>query len=35
MLGVTPTAMITRAATIYGGARQVQKNIVAKLAFGL
>jgi hypothetical protein len=24
-----------RAATIYGGAREVQKNIIAKLAFGL
>ena len=25
----------TRASTIYGGAREVQKNIIAKLAFGL
>ncbi|MNG35803.1 hypothetical protein D3C84_1226250 [compost metagenome] len=24
-----------RASTIYGGAREVQKNIIAKLAFGL
>jgi alkylation response protein AidB-like acyl-CoA dehydrogenase len=26
---------ITRASTIYGGAREVQKNIIARLAFGL
>jgi hypothetical protein len=25
----------TRAVTIYGGAKEVQKNIIAKLAFGL
>ena len=31
----THVALITRAATIYGGAMQVQKNILAKLAFGL
>lgn len=35
MLGVTPNTLITRASTIYGGARQVQKNILSKLAFGL
>ena len=34
-LGSTPNALIMRAATIYGGARQVQKNIVAKMAFNL
>ena len=28
-------ALINRAATIYGGTKQVQKNILAKLAFGL
>jgi alkylation response protein AidB-like acyl-CoA dehydrogenase len=33
--GRTTVALITRAATIYGGAKQVQKNILAKLAFGL
>ena len=27
--------LFTRAATIYGGTREVQKNIIAKLAFGL
>lgn len=27
--------LINRASTIYGGAREVQKNIIAKLAFGL
>ena len=26
--------LFERAATIYGGAREVQKNIIAKLAFG-
>ena len=26
--------LFRRAATIYGGAREVQKNIIAKLAFG-
>lgn len=31
----TTEALITRAATIYGGTKQVQKNILAKLAFGL
>jgi hypothetical protein len=33
--GRTTVALINRAATIYGGAKQVQKNILAKLAFGL
>ena len=33
--GRTTIALITRAATIYGGSKQVQKNILAKLAFGL
>jgi alkylation response protein AidB-like acyl-CoA dehydrogenase len=33
--GRTNVALITRAATIYGGTKQVQKNILAKLAFGL
>src|SRR5271166_117910 len=33
--GRTTIAQITRASTIYGGAKQVQKNILAKLAFGL
>ena len=33
--GRTNIALITRAATIYGGSKQVQKNILAKLAFGL
>lgn len=32
--GRTTVALITRAATIYGGTKQVQKNILAKLAFG-
>lgn len=27
--------LINRASTVYGGAREVQKNIIAKLAFGL
>ena len=31
----TTVALITRAATIYGGTKQVQKNILAKLAYGL
>lgn len=35
MLGATPNALIMRAATIYGGARQIQKTIVAKSAFHL
>lgn len=33
--GRTTVALINRAATIYGGAKQIQKNILAKLAFGL
>ena len=33
--GRTTVALINRAATIYGGAKQIQKNIVAKLVFGL
>lgn len=33
--GTTPRALILRAATIYGGTLQVQKNIIAKLAFDL
>jgi len=33
--GRTTVALITRAATIYGGTKQVQKNILARLAFGL
>jgi alkylation response protein AidB-like acyl-CoA dehydrogenase len=33
--GRTGTALGTRAATIFGGTLQVQKNIIAKLAFGL
>lgn len=34
VLGRTSAALISRAATIYGGAEQVQKNILSKLAFG-
>jgi alkylation response protein AidB-like acyl-CoA dehydrogenase len=33
--GRTSVMQITRAATIYGGSKQVQKNILAKLAFQL
>ena len=33
--GRTANALISRAATIYGGTMQVQKGIIAKLAFGL
>ena len=33
--GRTGRALIQRAATIYGGTMQVQKNIIVKLAFGL
>lgn len=33
--GVTADLLYLRALTIYGGAREVQKNIIAKLAFGL
>ena len=34
-VGSSSLFLHTRAATIYGGAREVQKNIIAKLAFGL
>ncbi|WP_201195665.1 acyl-CoA dehydrogenase family protein [Pseudomonas fluorescens] len=34
-LGRTNMYFFQRASTIYGGAREVQKNIIAKLAFGL
>ncbi|AJR23313.1 MULTISPECIES: acyl-CoA dehydrogenase family protein [Sphingobium] len=33
--GRTTVALINRAATIYGGSKQIQKNILARLAFGL
>ena len=33
--GKTGIALITRAASIYGGSRQVQRNLIAKHAFGL
>jgi alkylation response protein AidB-like acyl-CoA dehydrogenase len=33
--GRMSTTMHTRAVTIYGGAKEIQKNIIAKLAFGL
>jgi alkylation response protein AidB-like acyl-CoA dehydrogenase len=33
--GRTAAALIARASTIYGGAQEVQKNIIAKAAFGL
>jgi len=33
--GRTSQALITRASTIYGGSQEIQKNIIAKLAFGL
>lgn len=33
--GRTAVALIARAATVYGGTMQVQKNILARLAFGL
>jgi len=33
--GVASCALQTRAVTIYGGAKEVQKNIIARLAFGL
>lgn len=35
VLGKASRFMHIRAATIYGGAREVQKNIIARLAFGL
>jgi alkylation response protein AidB-like acyl-CoA dehydrogenase len=34
-VGVTSLFLFLRASTIYGGAREVQKNIIAKAAFGL
>jgi alkylation response protein AidB-like acyl-CoA dehydrogenase len=34
-LGRANVGLIMRAASIYGGAKQIQKNILAKLAFGL
>jgi hypothetical protein len=33
--GRTSRAFMSRAATIYGGTMQIQKNILAKLAVGL
>ena len=33
--GRTAAALFARASTIYGGSQEVQKNIIAKLAFGL
>jgi alkylation response protein AidB-like acyl-CoA dehydrogenase len=33
-VGATSQFLFQRAATIYGGAREVQKNIIAKAAFG-
>ena len=33
--GRMSTTMHTRAVTIYGGSKEIQKNIIAKLAFGL
>jgi hypothetical protein len=33
--GRMSTTLHTRAVTIYGGAKEVQKNIIARLAFGL
>jgi alkylation response protein AidB-like acyl-CoA dehydrogenase len=33
--GRTAAALLARASTIYGGSQEVQKNIIAKLAFGL
>ena len=33
--GRTAAALIARASTIYGGSQEVQKNIIARLAFGL
>jgi len=33
--GRTAQCLFNRAATVYGGSREVQKNIIAKLAFGL
>lgn len=33
--GRTSTALVARASTIYGGSKQVQQNLIAKLAFNL
>jgi alkylation response protein AidB-like acyl-CoA dehydrogenase len=33
--GKTANYMLSRASTIYGGTKEIQKNIIAKLAFGL
>jgi alkylation response protein AidB-like acyl-CoA dehydrogenase len=33
-IGATSQYLFQRASTIYGGAREVQKNIIAKAAFG-
>ena len=33
--GVSSCMLQTRAVTIYGGAKEIQKNIIAKLAFNL
>ena len=33
-VGPMSVFLFERASTIYGGAREVQKNIIAKLAFG-
>ncbi len=33
--GRTAGALFARASTIYGGSQEIQKNIIAKLAFGL
>jgi len=35
VLGRTGTGLIIRAATVFGGSKQVQRNIIAKAAFGL
>lgn len=35
IVGRTRTALITRATTVYGGSKQIQKNLIAKLAFDL
>jgi alkylation response protein AidB-like acyl-CoA dehydrogenase len=34
-VGRTNLGLLMRAATIYGGAKQIQKNIIASRAFGL
>jgi len=35
LVGKTSVALITRAATIYGGTLQIQRTIIAKMAFGV